>query len=150
MLKTASSQRGQKVIERAKCLDCHKFGSKGEGVGPDLTTVSSRFRPEEILESIIEPSKVISDQYKPIAIATVDGKVYNGMPVVADGSHLVLLLSDGSKVTIARTEIEDKKESKISVMATGLLDGFSYQEIADLLALFSSAPRVESPGAKQQ
>ena len=90
-----------------------------------MTTVSSRFRPEEILESIIEPSKVISDQYKSVAVATADGKVYNGMPVVADGPNLVILLSDGSKVTIAKTEIEEKKESKVSVMAMGLLDRLS-------------------------
>ncbi len=144
VMKTASSPRGQKVIERAKCLDCHKFGSKGEGVGPDLTTISSRFRPVEILESIVDPSKVISDQYKPVTVATNDGKVYNGMPVVSDGPNLVLLLSDGSKATIPKTEIDAKKESKLSVMPPGLINTLNYQEIADLLALFSSAPRVEA------
>jgi len=63
-----------------------------------LSTVSSRFRPFEILESIVEPSRVISDQYKPVSVATTDGKVYNGMPVVTDGTNLALLLSDGTKV----------------------------------------------------
>jgi len=144
VMKTASSPRGQKVIERAKCLDCHKFGSKGEGVGPDLTTISSRFRPVEILESIVEPSKVISDQYKPVTVATNDGKVYNGMPVVSDGPNLVLLLSDGTKATIPKTEIDAKQESKLSVMPPGLINALNYQEIADLLALFSSAPRVDA------
>ena len=45
VMKTASTERGRQVIERAKCLDCHKFGTVGQGLGPDLTTVSSRFRP---------------------------------------------------------------------------------------------------------
>ena len=53
--------------------------AKGEGLS-DLSTVSSRFRPVEILESIVEPSRVISDQYKPVSVATTDGKVYNGYP----------------------------------------------------------------------
>jgi putative heme-binding domain-containing protein len=145
VMKTASTERGQKVIERAKCLDCHKFGAKGEGLGPDLTTVNSRFRPSEILESIVEPSKVISDQYKPVTVATSDGKVYNGMPVVIDGPNLVLLLSDGTKATIPKTEIDEKKESQTSVMPTGLLNSLNYQEIADLLALFNSMPRVDVP-----
>ncbi len=145
VMKTASSQRGQKVIEQAKCLNCHKFGAKGEGVGPDLSTVSSRFRPVEILESIVEPSRVISDQYKAVSVATTDGKVYNGMPVVSDANNLALLLSDGTKVTIPVTEIDGKKESSVSVMPAGLINGLSYQEIADLLALFDSAPRVEAP-----
>jgi len=150
VMKTASSQRGQKVIERAKCLGCHKFGPKGEGLGPDLSTVSSRFRPMEILESIVKPSKVISDQYKPVSVATSDGKVYNGMPVVTDGTNLVLLLSDGTKVTIPQTEIDARKESSVSVMPAGLINSLSYQEIADLLALFESAPRVEAPATEKK
>jgi putative heme-binding domain-containing protein len=145
VMKTASGQRGLKVIEQAKCLDCHKFGTRGQGLGPDLTTISSRFRPGEILESIVEPSKIISDQYKPVAVASVDGKIYNGMPVVSEGANLVLLLSDGTKVTIPRTEIDGRKESNLSVMPVGLINSLSYQEIADMLALFDSAPRVETP-----
>ena len=96
-----------------------------------MTTVNSRFRPSEILESIVEPSKVISDQYKPVTVATSDGKVYNGMPVVIDGPNLVLLLSDGTKATIPKTEIDQKKESNVSVMPAGLLNTLNYQEIAD-------------------
>ncbi len=145
--KRASAARGKTVVVKARCLDCHKFGEQGQGLGPDLTTVSSRFRPVEILESIVAPSKVISDQYKPITIATTDGKVYNGMPTVAAGANVVLLLSDGTKTTIRKSEIEDQKESKISVMPEGLLDSLSLQEIADLLALFDSAPRVAPPSA---
>ncbi len=71
------------VITRARCLDCHKFGDKGEGLGPELTTVNSRFRPAEIVESIVLPSKVISDQYKSVTLATQDGKIYGGMPIVS-------------------------------------------------------------------
>ena len=143
VMKSATAERGRQLIERTKCLDCHKFGTVGQGVGPDLTTVRSRFRPIEILESIVEPSKVISDQYKAATIATIDGKVYDGMPIVSDGSALVLLLSNGTKVTIPKSEIDGRKDSSVSVMPEGLINSLSYQEIADLLALFDSAPRVE-------
>jgi hypothetical protein len=69
------------------------------------------------------------------------------MPVVSDGPALVLLLSDGTKVTIPKSEIDGRKESNVSVMPDGLINSLSYQEIADLLALFDSAPRVETPAA---
>ncbi len=145
--KSASARRGALVIEKVRCLDCHKYGPKGQGVGPDLTTLNSRFGPVEILESIVEPSKVISDQYKPTTVATSDGKVHNGMPIVNDAKNLVLLLSDGSKVTIPKADIEEQKDSKTSVMPEGLLNTLSLQEIADLIALFESAPKVApAPG----
>lgn len=146
LLKTASSERGRGVVKRAKCLDCHKFGADGQGVGPDLTTLNSRFRPAEVLESIVDPSKVISDQYKPLSVATVDGRILNGMPIGSDAKSLVLLLSDGSKVTIPTADIDEKKASTVSVMPPGLLNSLSLSEIADLLALFESAPRVKAPG----
>ena len=118
-MKKGSPERGKVVLTKAKCLECHKLGDQGAGLGPDLTTVSSRFRPSEILESIIEPSKVISDQYKPITIATTDGKVFNGMPTGSEADKIVLLLSDGTKATIAKADVEAQKDSKISVNARG-------------------------------
>ncbi len=145
VMKTASADRGKTVLAKIRCLDCHKFGDQGQGLGPDLTTVNSRFQPVDILESIVAPSKVISDQYKPIIVATDDGRVVGGMPVVADGPTLVLLLSDGSKVSIPKDEIAEQKASAVSVMPEGLLDPLSYQEIADMLALFESVPRVAAP-----
>ncbi|AMV39655.1 PVC-type heme-binding CxxCH protein [Planctomyces sp. SH-PL62] len=145
VMKNASPERGTIVLTKVRCLDCHKFGEKGQGLGPDLSTVNSRFQPADILESIVSPSKVISDQYKPITVAIEDGRILSGMPIVADGPNLVLLISDGSKVTIPKDEIEEQKPSPISVMPEGLLDPLSYQEIADLIALFESVPRVAAP-----
>ncbi|HEX8198843.1 MAG TPA: HEAT repeat domain-containing protein, partial [Isosphaeraceae bacterium] len=145
LARRGSAERGRMVIARAKCLDCHKLGDTGQGLGPDLTTVASRFQPRDILESIVEPSKVISDQYKPVMVATADGQVYNGMPAGGDDRQFVLLLSDGTKATIAKADVEEQAESKVSVMPEGLLNGLSLQEIADLLALFEAQPRVEAP-----
>ncbi|QEH36414.1 hypothetical protein OJF2_49780 [Aquisphaera giovannonii] len=149
VMQSASPERGRQVILKSRCLDCHKLGDQGAGLGPDLTTVSSRFRPSEILESIVLPSKVVSDQYKTLAVATEDGKVYNGMPVASDGANLVLLLSDGAKVTIPKSEIEDQKASPKSVMPEGLLNPLSYQDIADMLALFKSMPAPATPEASK-
>ncbi|MDB5350395.1 MAG: hypothetical protein JWN86_1642 [Planctomycetota bacterium] len=141
--KNASVERGKLVLGKAKCLDCHKLGDQGQGLGPDLTTVASRFRPGEILESIVDPSKVISDQYKSTTVATRDGKILNGMPAGQDEKNLVLLLSDGTKMTIPKAEIDEQKESRVSVMPEGLVNALSYQDIADLLALFEAQPKVE-------
>src|SRR5262249_42069180 len=40
--------RGRVVFEKAQCLKCHKYGPEGEGIGPDLTTVSKRFKRLDI------------------------------------------------------------------------------------------------------
>ena len=84
--------------------------------------MNSRFRPAEILESIVQPSKVVSDQYRSITVATQDGKLYNGMPIVTDPMNLVLLLSDGTKTTLPRSEIEEQKASATLGDARGPLE----------------------------
>src|SRR5262249_34584079 len=54
---------GRKKFESA-CASCHRFGSIGTDIGPDLTTIGSRFQKKDILEAILWPSKDISDQYQ--------------------------------------------------------------------------------------
>ena len=87
------------MFEKANCVKCHRFGERGDTVGPDLTTVARRFQRKEILESILYPSQVISDQYATQTIVTTDGRTVTGMvSPVGDGS-LIVLQANGEKVT---------------------------------------------------
>jgi putative heme-binding domain-containing protein len=132
--------KGKAIFEKASCSKCHKFGKDGEGVGPDLTTVSKRFKRVDILDSIIYPSKVISDQYRSVKITTKRGQEITGLAAV-QGDTVTVLLSDASKVTLRKDEIDNQVASLISVMPERLLDPFSLQEIADLFAFMESEPK---------
>ena len=62
------------MFAAANCYACHHFAGDGGAVGPDLTGLAGRFSPRDILESVLEPSKVISDQYAASVITTTTGK----------------------------------------------------------------------------
>ena len=64
--------RGAAIFEKAQCIKCHRYGDRGDTVGPDLTNVAKRFQKKEILESILFPSQVISDQYASQTIVTTE------------------------------------------------------------------------------
>src|SRR5207253_1574182 len=70
--------RGRRLFGEANCFACHRFDNEGGAQGPDLTVVSGRFSVRDLLESIIEPSKEISDQYAAVTITTTDGKAVTG------------------------------------------------------------------------
>ena len=70
--------KGRQAYLDCQCIKCHRFGNEGGAVGPDLTAISSRFAAKDILESIIEPSKVVSEQYQNIVVTTVSGKTIVG------------------------------------------------------------------------
>src|SRR5207249_4613285 len=70
--------RGRLIFVKAQCAKCHKFGNDGEGIGPDLSALSKRFKRADTLESIYYPSKVISDQYRSTLIETKRGQRFTG------------------------------------------------------------------------
>ena len=116
---------------------CHRFGVEGGGVGPDLTAVAGRFSVRDLLESIVEPSKVISDQYAAVSIATKDGRIVTGRVGNIFGDSLSVIedmFDPGRSTNVRRGDIEEMKPSAISLMPAGLLNSLTEAEIEDLVA----------------
>ncbi len=143
---TGDPKRGAKVFREATCAACHRFGSQGTLVGPDLTSAAGRFNRRDLLMSILEPSKVIAENYRAVQIVTTDGRSYTGLAtMIGDYRSPYLRLATNpaaplETIEIAKTDIESQKVSSVSWMPTGLLDHFTLQEIEDLLAYLRSTP----------
>lgn len=142
--------KGKEIFTKANCIKCHRFKNEGEGIGPDLTTVRRRFQRKEIIESILTPSQVISDQYKSVTIYTTAGLVHSGMPVPNTGNNdaVVLLLSDATRITIPKSDIEELVPAKVSVMPEGLLKELDLQQIADLFSFLETSKQNEEPAQR--
>ena len=126
------SARGRRVFHRARCVSCHVFGTEGRGGGPDLSTVVTRFRRREILESVMYPSKVISDQYSAVQVE-VDDDVVIGMFADETDETLTLIDATGQRIDIPKGDILDRRPSSVSIMPEGLLDMMSLRDLVDLL-----------------
>ena len=135
-----SSTAGAAVYEKAQCVTCHRFAKVGGNFGPDLTSVASRFQRREILESIMHPSQVISDQYESHTIATNDGRILSGLLTPAVGGQVVVMQNNGRTVTVNEDDITELKPSNVSAMPRGLLNDLTLQEIADLFAFLARQP----------
>jgi putative heme-binding domain-containing protein len=131
--KRGDAARGQAVFAKAQCATCHRVGSYGETAGPDLTTVSQRFQRKEILESIVYPSHVISDQYAS-RMVVAGGKTYTGLVTPRGQLGVTVLLSTGQKIDIAHEAIDDIQASRVSAMPSGLLNTLTLEQVADLFA----------------
>jgi putative heme-binding domain-containing protein len=135
------------VFEKAKCVKCHRYGNWGEGIGPDLTNVSQRFHLKEILESVLFPSQVISDQYASKTVVTVDGRVYTGIVGSAGEDAIAVLQSDAEKQVIPKEKVEEIGPHKQSSMPDGLFNELTLEEIADLFAYMREPPSGQIPTA---
>ena len=72
------TERGATLFRAVQCIACHRMKGRGGVTGPDLSSVASRFSQQDILASIIEPSRVISEKYQSVQIVTSDGKSGSG------------------------------------------------------------------------
>jgi putative heme-binding domain-containing protein len=142
-------ERGSALFAAASCSKCHRLASVGTLVGPDLTSVSSRFSRRDILESIVEPSKSIAENYRSLQIVTEEGKTYVGRPFLGGDyrSQKLRLAVDPQRpfeiTEIDKRTIEEEQVSAVSWMPEGLLDTFSAEEIRDLLAFIEAGGRSE-------
>ncbi len=133
--------RGRELFGAVGCYNCHRFATEGGAVGPDLTGIAGRFNARDLLESIIEPSKEVSDQYAPI-IATLK----NGDSVVGRVANLndetIQIATDmtdpGNFTNLKRADIKSIETSKLSPMPEGLLNTLKEDEILDLAAFLMS------------
>jgi putative heme-binding domain-containing protein len=143
--------KGKEVFEAAQCFLCHKFGNEGGATGPDLTAVSSRFKPHDILESILEPSKVVSEQFQNYILEMNDGDQLVGRILEENKDTLVLQPNplEPAKQTIKLSDIKGRRPSKLSPMPEGLVNNFTEKEILDLMAYLESGGRKDSPAFKK-
>lgn len=140
-LKNRDFDAGRKLFGEAACFACHRFDNQGGSVGPDLTILSGRFSARDILESIVEPSKQISDQYGSVSIITLDGKAIHGRIINLAGDSFRVqtdMLNPGSLQSVDRKQIDEMIPSKVSMMPEGLLDVLKEEEILDLMAYLLS------------
>jgi putative heme-binding domain-containing protein len=131
---------GRALFEQ-RCATCHRFGALGRDVGPDLTTITSRFKKRDILEAVLWPSKVISDQYQAEMFELTDGKVVAGLIVRETANAVLVRTGDNPEkpVVVSKAQIANRVASTASMMPEGLFDDLDNKAIADLLA-FTMAP----------
>ncbi|MCC9655135.1 c-type cytochrome [Rhodopirellula halodulae] len=130
-------ENGKAMFAAAQCYKCHRMGLQGGILGPDLTSAGGKFSPRDMLVSIIEPSKVISDQYGSTQFLTEDGEVVTGRVINMRGGELSVMtnmLDPSSLTKVNREGVIQTRESQVSMMPNGLLDTLNEEEIADLVA----------------
>jgi putative heme-binding domain-containing protein len=135
-----SYAKGKAVYAAAQCIQCHRFGNSGGSVGPELAAVSSRLTTRDILESILEPSKVVSEQYQNTVLTLNDGDTVAGRVVEENDQKLVLNTDPmhPNKEEFRKADIVSRRPSKISPMPDGLVNSMTEDEIWDLIAYLES------------
>jgi putative heme-binding domain-containing protein len=140
-------ERGRAAFAAAQCAKCHRFADEGGGPGPDLTGVGARFQPADVLESILLPSKVISDQYQTTEFITKGRDVVVGHVEAEDDERLLIRTNPfaAEPVALPKKDIAVRRPGRLSMMPEGLVDVLSRDEILDLIAYLRSGGKPDDP-----
>jgi putative heme-binding domain-containing protein len=145
-------ERGKTAFNDAQCLACHRLGNEGGSVGPELAGAGSKYSRRDILDSLLEPSKVVSDQYQNTTIVKTDGDDVTGRITDENAERIIVLpnmLAPETTVEVRLADIARREPSKVSPMPTGLLNQLTRDEILDLLAYIESAGNTNAANFKK-
>jgi putative heme-binding domain-containing protein len=117
-------ERGKKVFYQsaAACFACHDPpAGAAAALGPKLADLKTVLTPEELVDSVLRPSKRIDKDFAQVSVVTVDGKILTGVRVSENDDELVLRnLAQTEPIKIPADDIEEVLQSRTSIMPAGL------------------------------
>jgi putative membrane-bound dehydrogenase-like protein len=123
-----------------RCGVCHQHEGRGGRIGPDLTHIGRSNNREQIIASIMQPSREVAPHYQPWELVTDDGKTHTGLrqPKAGDNGMEDYVDSAGNEFTLPSNTIEQRNASEKSIMPDGLQAGMSIADLRDLIAFLTS------------
>lgn len=150
-LKGRNFEQGKAMFTSQLCINCHHFNGDGGNSGPDITGAGSRYTIRDLAENIVEPSKVISDQYPTEQITLKDGGVVVGRVVVEENGKMFVMtsaLAPDALSALDSDNVKSRQPFNVSMMPPGLLNSLNQDELLDLFAYMLSAGNPEDPKFK--
>ena len=123
--------RGKKVFEQ-NCMTCHKVGSSGHDVGPNLATIQNA-TPETLLIQMIDPNREVLANYTQYIVVLESGRVVTGIIVSESPTSITLKRAENVKETILRQNIDEITGTGKSLMPEGLEQKINKQQMQDLI-----------------
>jgi putative heme-binding domain-containing protein len=128
-----------RMLYSKTCAQCHTLFGVGEKIGPDITG-SNRANIDYLLENILDPSAVVPKEYR-MTVFDVGGRQINGI-VKQRNANVVTVQTANGPVNIQVTDIDDEKDTPISLMPEGQLKPMSDDDVRSLLAYLQSPGQV--------
>jgi putative membrane-bound dehydrogenase-like protein len=145
------TERGRKLFLDVKglaCVKCHSVSGEGGKVGPDLAGIALKYKREDLMTSVLEPSKTIAQGYETIVLNLNKGTTVVGVFKGESADAVNLADAEGKALAVAKKDIESRFFSPVSTMPNGLSDGMTLQDFADLVAYLEA--RREEPAVKKK
>lgn len=133
---TADPLKGKQLFEK-NCVTCHKIGTLGINVGPDIGDTRDK-TPAYLLTAILDPNRAVDNNYFGYTAVTVQGKVYTGLIVAETTDSITIRQPEGKQETLLRDDLDELKSSGLSLMPVGLEKTLNVDQLAELISFLKN------------
>lgn len=149
----ADAERGRDLFHHPKgagCFNCHQLEKHGNVFAPDLSDIGAGADAKTLIESIIHPSKVVTEGFAAQVFETKEDFSYSGIVIEETGASVKLAQATGQTVSIPKFKIRSRKATPLSAMPAGFEHTMNPQQIADLTAyLLAQKMKAEPESPKK-
>ncbi|MGB0580371.1 MAG: HEAT repeat domain-containing protein, partial [Limisphaerales bacterium] len=119
-----------------QCVRCHQIKGFGGDAGPELTKIGRTLKPDQLLQSLINPSARIAEGF-----GTYEFEIKNDEPIAGfirseDDQRIQLTLMDARQITLRKDQIT-RRSNPTSAMPT-MRDVLTPTETRHLIAYLAS------------
>jgi len=127
-------EEGAKLFRQQSCVACHTYANGQQPKGPHLVDIGKRYKPNELVESILKPDAKIAQGFDTYTFVSDDGKVVTGFVVSESAETLTLRKTDGLSVELIQDDIDERVKQPTSMMPKGVVNNLTLKQLADLIA----------------
>jgi putative heme-binding domain-containing protein len=130
--------KGEALFKAQSCGNCHTTADGQNPKGPHLVDIGKRYKPEELVESILKPSLKLAQGYEMYQFVTTEGLIVQGFIVSQRADATVIREANGVQRELKNEQVEEKLQQKLSAMPEGLTANLTPDQLADLIAYLQS------------
>ncbi|MFV0444107.1 MAG: PVC-type heme-binding CxxCH protein [Planctomycetaceae bacterium] len=136
----ADAARGRAVFKQ-HCAGCHRIGNEGAKIGPQLDGIGVRGF-DRLLEDILDPNRNVDVAFRTSVLVLKDGRIVTGLIRREDGATLVLADTQGKEFSVPVADIDQRRDSALSLMPAQLGEKVPAEDLIHLLQYLLSTRTV--------
>lgn len=135
----ADVTRGKQAFTQ-HCANCHQLAGQGATIGPQLDGAVQR-SVERISEDLLLPNLNVDKAFRTTTFLLADGSIVSGMIKEENDQTIQVVGSDAKTKSISVADIEQRKESELSLMPANFSELLTDQQLADLLQFLNQSAK---------
>ncbi|MBS0209166.1 MAG: c-type cytochrome [Planctomycetes bacterium] len=144
LLAKADLSHGRQLFAKS-CAACHVLFDTGKRIGPELTG-SQRSNLDYVLDNVLDPSAAVARDYQMTQLVLNDGRLLTGI-VAEETDQTLTLQTTAERLVLAKSDIDERARSPLSMMPEGLFNALSPDDVRDLVGYLASPQQVPLPDA---